>query len=60
METLHPFYSLLGEAAATLLGLLFVSVTFNPQILDSTSRAIQRRYAENIFRQFFSWSGFRS
>jgi hypothetical protein len=53
MEALHPFYSLLGEAAATLLGLLFVSVTFNPQILDSTSRPIQRRYAENIFRQFF-------
>jgi hypothetical protein len=53
MEALHPFYSLLGEAAATLLGLLFVSVTFNPQILDSTSRPVQRRYAENIFRQFF-------
>jgi hypothetical protein len=53
MEALHPFYSLLGEAAATLLGLLFVSVTFNPQILDSNSGPIQRRYAENIFRQFF-------
>ena len=53
MEAFHPFYSLLGEAAATLLGLLFVSVTFNPDIIDSTSRPIQRRYAENIFRQFF-------
>jgi hypothetical protein len=52
MEALHPFYSLLGEAAATLLGLLFVSVTFNPQILDPTASPVQRRYAENIFRQF--------
>jgi hypothetical protein len=52
VETLHPFYSLLGEAAATLLGLLFVSVTFNGQILDPTSGSTQRRHAENIFRQF--------
>jgi hypothetical protein len=52
IEALHPFYSLLGEAAATLLGLLFVSVTFNRQILESASGTAQRRYAENIFRQF--------
>ena len=52
IEALHPFYSLLGEAAATLLGLLFVSVTFNPTILQSSSGAVQRRSAENIFRQF--------
>lgn len=51
-EALHPFYTLLGEAAATLLGLLFVSVTFNPAILESSSGAVQRRSAENIFRQF--------
>jgi hypothetical protein len=52
IETLHPFYSLLGEAAATLLGLLFVSVTFNRQILDPAAGSSQRRHAENIFRQF--------
>jgi uncharacterized membrane protein len=52
IEALHPFYSLLGEAAATLLGLLFVSVTFNRQILESASGTAQRRHAENIFRQF--------
>jgi hypothetical protein len=52
IEALHPFYTLLGEAAATLLGLLFLSVTFNPTILESSSGAIQRRSAENIFRQF--------
>jgi hypothetical protein len=52
IEALHPFYSLLGEAAATLLGLLFVSVTFNRQILESSAESVQRRYAENIFRQF--------
>jgi hypothetical protein len=52
IEALHPFYSLLGEAAATLLGLLFVSVTFNRQILESAPGTAQRRYAENIFRQF--------
>ena len=52
IEALHPFYTLLGEAAATLLGLLFLSVTFNPTILQSSSAAVQRRSAENIFRQF--------
>jgi uncharacterized membrane protein len=52
IEALHPFYTLLGEAAATLLGLLFVSVTFNRQILESAPGTTQRRYAENIFRQF--------
>ena len=52
IEALHPFYSLLGEAAATLLGLLFVSVTFNPQILESSTGPAHRRDAENIFRQF--------
>ena len=52
IEALHPFYSLLGEAAATLLGLLFVSVTFNRQILELSSGSTQRRHAENIFRQF--------
>jgi hypothetical protein len=52
IAALHPFYSLLGEAAATLLGLLFVSVTFNRQILESEPGTGQRRNAENIFRQF--------
>ena len=52
VEALHPFYSLLGEAAATLLGLLFVAVTFNPQILESSKGPVHRRDAENIFRQF--------
>ena len=52
IEALHPFYSLLGEAAATLLGLLFLSVTFNPTILEASSGAAQRRSAQNIFRQF--------
>jgi hypothetical protein len=51
-RSIAPFYSLLGEAAATLLGLLFVSVTFNRQILESAPGTAQRRYAENIFRQF--------
>jgi hypothetical protein len=52
IEALHPFYSLLGEAAATLLGLLFVSVTFNRRILESEPGTGHRRNAENIFRQF--------
>jgi hypothetical protein len=52
IDALHPFYSLVGEAAATLLGLLFVSVTFNRQILEASSGLTQRRHAENIFRQF--------
>ena len=52
IDALHPFYSLVGEAAATLLGLLFVSVTFNRQILEPSSGSTHRRHAENIFRQF--------
>ena len=52
IDALHPFYSLLGEAAATLLGLLFVSVTFNRQILEASSGLTQLRQAESIFRQF--------
>jgi hypothetical protein len=40
------------KAAATLVGLLFVSVTFNRQILESAPGTGQRRNAENIFRQF--------
>jgi len=32
--------------------MLFLSVTFNTTILESSSGAIQRRSAENIFRQF--------
>jgi hypothetical protein len=35
LTNLHPFFMLLGEAAATFVSLLFIAVTWNPHILGS-------------------------
>ena len=33
LTSLHPSFTLVGEAAATFVGLLFIAVTWNPYIL---------------------------
>jgi hypothetical protein len=47
---LHPFFMLLGEAAATLVSLLFIAVTWNPHILGSQTDPRFLHVAFNAFR----------
>jgi hypothetical protein len=50
LSSLHPFFTLLGEAAATFVGLLFIAVTWNPHILSSQADPRFLNVAVNAFR----------
>ncbi len=44
----QPFYSTIASASATLVGLLFVSLTYNRQTLDATGHTIARETFANL------------
>src|SRR5713101_1159897 len=48
----HDFYLLVGTAAATLLGLLFVAVSFNLDVIADQSHANLRATAGLTFNSF--------
>jgi len=50
LTNLHPFFMLLGEAAATFVSLLFIAVTWNPHILGSQTDPRFLNVAVNAFR----------
>jgi hypothetical protein len=50
LTSLHPFFTLVGEAAATFVGLLFIAVTWNPYILGPQADPRFLRIAVNAFR----------
>lgn len=48
----HEFYALMGGTAATLLGLLFVSLSLNAEIILGPERRQLRRVAEQAFQNY--------
>ena len=50
VSSLHPFFMLVGEAAATFVSLLFIAVTWNPHILSSQTDPRFLNVAVNAFR----------
>ena len=54
MQAWQTFYELLGGAAATLLGLLFVSVSMNAQIILGSTHMQSRRLAEQAFQNYLA------
>lgn len=54
MREWHDFYLLAGTAAATLLGLLFIAVTLNADLILSGSRPHIKRVAEQAFQNYIA------
>ena len=52
MQGWSSFYEMIGAAAATLLGLLFVSVSVNAQTILGTGRKHPKRLAEQAFQNY--------
>ena len=50
----HDYYLLAGTAAATLLGLLFIAVTLNADLILSGSRPHIKRVAEQAFQNYIA------
>jgi len=50
LTSLHPFFALLGEVAATFVGLLFIALTWNPYVLGPQADPRFLRIAVNAFR----------
>jgi hypothetical protein len=50
LESLHPFFTLLGEVSGSLLGLLFVAVTLRPDALNSEETDQNKSHPKTIFR----------
>ena len=50
----HDFYLLAGTAAATLLGLLFIAVTLNADLILAGSRPHTKRIAEQAFQNYIA------
>src|SRR5580692_4615890 len=48
----HEFYDLIGGTAATLLGLLFVSMSLNAEIILGPDKRHLRRLAEQAFHNY--------
>ncbi len=48
LQSWQPFYSTIAAAAATLIGLLFVSLTFNRTRLDAAALSVARRTFVNL------------
>jgi hypothetical protein len=54
MQGWQQFYEMLGSAAATLLGLLFVSVSMNAEIILGSVHQQSRRLAEQAFQNYLA------
>jgi len=54
MQAWQNFYEMLGGAGATLLGLLFVSVSMNAQIILGSTHMQSRRLAEQAFQNYLA------
>lgn len=54
MQTWQEFYELLGGAAATLLGLLFVSVSLNAETILGPAHVHSKRLAEQAFQNYLA------
>ena len=52
MQGWRDFYGLVGQTAATLLGLLFVSVSINAETILGESHRHSRRLAEQAFQNY--------
>jgi hypothetical protein len=52
MSAWHEFYDMVGGAAATLLGLLFVSVSLNAEIILGGKNKHSKRLAEQAFQNY--------
>ncbi|HEX4302809.1 MAG TPA: hypothetical protein VHZ78_08445 [Rhizomicrobium sp.] len=52
MQTWTTFYEMLGGAAATLLGLLFVSVSLNAEAILGAAHQHTKRLAEQAFQNY--------
>ncbi len=50
----HDFYEMIGGVAATLLGLLFVSVSLNAEIILGQAHRGSRRLAEQAFQNYLA------
>jgi hypothetical protein len=54
VQVWHEFYEMIGGAAATLLGLLFVSVSLNAEIILGPSHKHAKRLAEQAFQNYLA------
>lgn len=54
MQGWQQFYEMLGGAAATLLGLLFVAVSMNAEIILSSAHKHSRQLAEQAFQNYLA------
>jgi hypothetical protein len=54
VEGWHDFYVMVGTAAATLVGLLFVSLSLNADVITGEANAGSRVLAEQTFANFLS------
>jgi hypothetical protein len=54
MQPWQQFYEMLGGAAATLLGLLFVAVSMNAELILSGAHQHSRRLAEQAFQNYLA------
>jgi hypothetical protein len=52
MNAWHEFYDMIGGASATLLGLLFVSVSLNAEIILGAKNKHSKRLAEQAFQNY--------
>ncbi|MGH8184856.1 MAG: hypothetical protein ACREPH_14465 [Rhodanobacteraceae bacterium] len=52
LVALHPFFGSVAQIGGTLLGLIFVALTFNPRTLGMRHDPILRSLAEQIFSDF--------
>jgi hypothetical protein len=54
VESWHDFYHVIGDASAALMGLLFVSLSLNVQVITRRSNADLRLLAVQAFTSFLS------
>ena len=54
MSVWHEFYDMVGAAAATLMGLLFVSVSLNADLILGSKNRHSKRLAEQAFQNFIA------
>ncbi len=54
MQSWDQFYEMIGGAAATLLGLLFVSVSLNAETILGSAHKHSRRLAEQAFQNYLA------
>ena len=54
MQAWHDYYQMIGGAAATLLGLLFVSVTVRAEKIFGAGQEHSRRLAEQAFQNYLA------